>query len=126
MGRVANAAHNEQPADSYQLRRACPEVLKLCVNIKGIREQLSWALNGDSADAIDIHHKALLSEVEWIEGAAAREARARRWDLNLIEGLVQGESTKYTLRSEGSTSRRLHGSPGRQGFQGPGRDDVFV
>jgi hypothetical protein len=31
------------------LRRACAE---LCVNIEDIREQLSWVLNGDSAEAI--------------------------------------------------------------------------
>jgi hypothetical protein len=38
MRRVANAAHEEQPANSYELRRACAE---LCVYIEGIREQLS-------------------------------------------------------------------------------------
>jgi hypothetical protein len=48
MRRVANAAHEEQPANSYELRRACAE---LCVNIEGIREQLSWALNGNDAEA---------------------------------------------------------------------------
>jgi hypothetical protein len=68
IGRVANAAHEEQLANSYELRRACAE---LCVNIKDIREQLSWALNGASAEAIKSHRKALLSEVERIEGAAA-------------------------------------------------------
>jgi hypothetical protein len=52
MGRVVNAAHKEQLVNSYQVGRACPEVLQLCVNIQGIREQLSWALDGDSADAI--------------------------------------------------------------------------
>jgi hypothetical protein len=67
MGRVANAAHEEQPANDYQLRRACPEVLKLCVNIKGIREQLSWALNGDSADTTKSHRIVLFSEIERIQ-----------------------------------------------------------
>jgi hypothetical protein len=52
IGRVADAAHEEQPVNSYQLRRACPEVLLLCVNIQGIREQLSWALSDDSANAL--------------------------------------------------------------------------
>jgi hypothetical protein len=33
MGRVANAAHKKQPANSYQLRRAWPEVQKLYLNI---------------------------------------------------------------------------------------------
>jgi hypothetical protein len=33
IGPVADAAHEEQPVNSYQLRRACPEVLQLCVNI---------------------------------------------------------------------------------------------
>ncbi len=70
--RVTNAAHEEQSANSYELRRACAE---LCVNIEDIREQLSWALNGDSDEAIKSHRKALLSEVERIEGAAAREAQ---------------------------------------------------
>ncbi len=36
MWKVANAAHEKQPANSYKLRRACPDVLKLCMNIKGI------------------------------------------------------------------------------------------
>jgi hypothetical protein len=60
------------------------------VNIQGIQEQLSWALSDDSADAIKSHRQALLSEVEQVEGAAVREARTRGWDLNVIEGLVQG------------------------------------
>jgi len=77
IGRGANTAHEEQPVSSYQLRRACPEVLQLCVSIQGIREQLSWALSDDSADAIKSHRQALLSEVERVEGAAVREARTR-------------------------------------------------
>ncbi len=90
----------EQPVNSYQLRRACPEVLQLCMNIQGIREQLSWALSDNSADGIKSHHQALLSEVERIEGAAVLEARARGWDLHVIEGLVQEmlACAKSTLR----------------------------
>jgi hypothetical protein len=74
MGRVANAAHKKHPVNSYQLRRACREVQKLYLNIQGIQDQLSWAINGNSADAIESHRQALLSEVGRIEGAAAREA----------------------------------------------------
>jgi hypothetical protein len=59
------------------------------VNIEDIRKRLSWALNGDSAEAIKSHRKALLSEVERIEGAAAREARTRGWDLNEIKDLTR-------------------------------------
>jgi hypothetical protein len=105
MRRVANAAHEKQPANSYELRRACPDVLELCMSIKGIPEQLSWALNGDSADAIKSHRKALLSEVERIKGAAAREAWTRGWDFNVIEDLVQGilACAKCTLREADST-----------------------
>ncbi len=105
IGRVPNAAHEKQPANSYELRRACPDVLKLCVSIKGIREQLNWALNGNSADAIKSHRKALLSEVERIEGAAAREAQTRGWDLKEIKDLVRGmlAETQYTLREADST-----------------------
>ncbi len=61
-------------ANNYELRRACAE---LCVSIEDIRERLSWALNGDSVEAIKSHRKALLSEVEQIEGAAAREAQTK-------------------------------------------------
>ncbi len=68
IARVANAAHQERPANSYELRRTCAE---LCVNIEDVREQLSWALNGNSAEAIKSHRKVLLSEVERIEGPAA-------------------------------------------------------
>jgi hypothetical protein len=64
------------------MRRACAE---LCVGIENIRERLSWALDGDSVEAIESHRKALLSEVERIEGAAAREAQTRGWDLNEIK-----------------------------------------
>jgi hypothetical protein len=75
------------------------------VSIKGIREQLNWALNGNSADAIKSHRKALLSEVERIEGAAAREAQTRGWDLKEIKDLVRGmlAETQYTLREADST-----------------------
>jgi hypothetical protein len=102
IGRVANAVHEEQPANSYELRRACAE---LCVNIEDIREQLSWALNGNSIEAIKSHRKALLSEVEWIEGAAAREAWTRGWDLNEIEDLMRRllAMTQCTLREADST-----------------------
>ncbi len=86
IARVANAAHEERPANSYELRRACAE---LCVNIEDIRSRLSWALNGDSTEAIKSHRKVLLSEVERIEGAAAREARTRGWNLNKIEDLTR-------------------------------------
>jgi hypothetical protein len=48
--------------------------MRLYLNIQGIRDQLSWALSGNSADAIESHRQALLSEVGRIEGAAAREA----------------------------------------------------
>ncbi len=41
------------------------------MSIEDIRKRLSWALNGDSVEAIKSHRKALLSEVERIEGAAA-------------------------------------------------------
>ncbi len=71
------------------------------MNIQGIREQLSWALSDDGADAIKSHRQALLSEVEQVKGAAVREARTRGWDLNVIEGLVQGmlACAKSTLRA---------------------------
>jgi hypothetical protein len=82
----ANAAHQERPANNYELRRVCAE---LCVGIENIREQLSWALNGDSVEAIESHREALLSKVERIEGAAAREAQTRGWDLNEIKDLMR-------------------------------------
>jgi hypothetical protein len=87
-------------ASTSRIRGASPEIQKLYLNIQGIQEQLSWALDGDSTDAIEIHCQALHSEVERIEGAAAGEARMRGWDLNVIKGLVQGvlESTSHTLR----------------------------
>ncbi len=102
IARAMNAAHEEQPANGYELRRACAE---LCVNIEDIRKRLCWALNGDSAEAIKSHRKALLSEVERIEGAAAREARTRGWDLNKIEDLMRRllAKTQCTLREADST-----------------------
>ncbi len=102
IARVANATHEEQPANGYELRRACAE---LCVNIEDIRKRLSWALNGDRAEAIKSHRKALLSEVERIEGAAALEARTRGWDLNEIEDLMRRmlAVTQCTLREADST-----------------------
>jgi hypothetical protein len=39
MGQVANAAREKQPADGYQLRRACPEVQKLYFRAS----EISWA-----------------------------------------------------------------------------------
>jgi hypothetical protein len=75
------------------------------VNIEDIRDQLSWALKGDSAEAIKSHRKALHSEVERIEGAAAREARTRGWDLNEIEDLMRRmlAETQCALREADST-----------------------
>ncbi len=88
------------------MRRAFAE---LCVNIEGIREQLSWALDSDSAEAIESHRKALLSEVERIEGAAAREARTRGWDLNETEDLTRRMlvETQCTLREADRTLSEL-------------------
>jgi hypothetical protein len=70
------------------------------LNIQGIREQLNCALDDNSANAIESHCQALLSGVERIEGAAAREAQAKGWDLNMIKGLVQGvlEYMRCTLQ----------------------------
>ncbi len=75
------------------------------MNIEGIREQLSWVLNGGDAKAIKSHRKALLSEVEPIEGAAAQEARMRGWDLNEIEDLMRRmlAETQCTLSEADST-----------------------
>jgi hypothetical protein len=99
---LADASVEERPANSYELRRACAE---LCVNIEDIRERLSWALNGDSAEAIKSHRKVLLSEVERFEGAAAREARTKGWDLNEIEDLTRRmlAEAQCTLREADST-----------------------
>jgi hypothetical protein len=68
------------------------------LNILGIQERLSWALDDGSADVIEIHHHALHFEVRRIEEAATREAQARGWDLNVIKDLVQMlESTRHSL-----------------------------
>ncbi|MFN9908953.1 MAG: hypothetical protein ACK56F_22995, partial [bacterium] len=96
--RTANAAHQEQRAKSYKMRRTCAE---LCLGIEDFLEPLSRALKGDSVKAIESHRKALLSEVERIEGAAAREAQTRGWDLNEIKDLMRRMLTKTqdTLRA---------------------------
>ncbi len=39
IARNANAAHQERPANNYELRRACAE---LCVGIENIQERLRW------------------------------------------------------------------------------------
>ncbi|MFN9980813.1 MAG: hypothetical protein ACK53Y_12890, partial [bacterium] len=41
IAQIANAAHQERLAKSYEMRRACAE---LCVGIENIRERLSWEL----------------------------------------------------------------------------------
>ncbi|MFN9907520.1 MAG: hypothetical protein ACK56F_15585, partial [bacterium] len=70
------------------------------MGIEDFRELLSRALKGDSVKAIESHRKALLSEVERIEGAAAREAQTRGWDLNEIKDLMRTMlvETQCTLR----------------------------
>jgi hypothetical protein len=106
IGQVTSTAHEKQPADRCGLQRACQEIRELYSNILGMRQGLSCRLGrGDSADAIKSHRKALLSEVERIEGAAAREAQTRGWDLNAIEDLVQERlaETQCTLREVDST-----------------------
>ena len=84
------------------MRRACAE---LCVGIENFRERLSWELDGDSVEAIESHRKTLLSEVEGIEGAAAREAQTRGWDLNEIKDLMRRmlAGAQCTLREADST-----------------------
>ncbi|MFO0005222.1 MAG: hypothetical protein ACK559_29255, partial [bacterium] len=78
IARTANAAHQERAAKSYnEMRRACAE---LCLGTEKFREQLSRELDGGSVEAIESYRKALLSEVERIEGAAAREAQTRGQD----------------------------------------------
>jgi hypothetical protein len=75
------------------------------VGIKNIRERLSWALKGDSVEAIESHREALLSEAERIEGAAAQEAQTRGWDLNEIKDLLRRmlAETQCMLRAADST-----------------------
>ncbi len=75
------------------------------MGIEGFRERLSWALEGDSVEAIESHREALLSEVERIEGAAAREAQTRGRDLNEVKELMRRMlvETQCTLRAADST-----------------------
>ncbi len=75
------------------------------MGIEDFRERLSWAFDGDSAEAIESHRKALLSEVVRIEGAAAREAQTRGWDLNEIKDLMRRmlAETQCTLQAADST-----------------------
>jgi hypothetical protein len=55
IAQIANAAHQERLAKSYEMRRACAE---LCVGIENIRERLSWELDGDSVEAVESHREA--------------------------------------------------------------------
>ncbi len=75
------------------------------MGIEGFRERLSWALKGDSVEAIESQREALLSEVERIEGAAAREAQTRGRDLNEVKELMRRMlvGTQCMLRAAGST-----------------------
>ena len=99
IARTANAAHQEESAKSYdEMRRACAE---LCLGTEKFLEPLNRALKGDSVKAIKSHREALLSEVERIEGAAAREAQARGQDLNEVKELMRRMLTRTqdTLRA---------------------------
>ncbi|MFN9908212.1 MAG: hypothetical protein ACK56F_19125, partial [bacterium] len=98
IARTANAAHQEQSAKRYEMRSVCAE---LCKGIGDFLEPLSRALKGDSVEAIESHRKALISEVERIEGAAAREAQTRGQDLNEVKELMRRMLTKTqdTLRA---------------------------
>jgi hypothetical protein len=69
------------------------------LNILGIREQLSWALDDGNADVIEIHRHALHFEVRRIEEAATREAQARGWDLNVFWDLVQRMHKPFAAKS---------------------------
>jgi hypothetical protein len=74
MGLVTNATQENQPLNSDQLRKACREIRDQHLNIQGIQERLSWALDDDIVDAIESHGQALLSEVRRIEEVATPEA----------------------------------------------------
>jgi hypothetical protein len=77
------------PPTGMMLRRDVPEVQQADKYICGVRTWLKQAIDARRAEAIKSYRRALHSGLLRLEDAATRAAQARRWDLSLVDVLIQ-------------------------------------
>jgi hypothetical protein len=82
------------------LRGAGSELEQLCNYMCSVGTKLHEAIRSRNADSIKSYRRALKSGVAQIQEAAAREAGARDWDPDALEGMLQEaeESTSGLLQ----------------------------
>jgi hypothetical protein len=71
------------------LRRGVPEVQQEDEYVCRVSTWLKNAINTRRAEAIKSYRRALYSRLLQLEDAATRAAQARRWDLSLVDVLMQ-------------------------------------
>jgi hypothetical protein len=97
------------------LRRDVPEVQQADEYMCRVSTWLKQAIDARRAEAIKSYRRALRSGLLRLEDAATRAAQARRWDLSLVDALMQDVdgSTAYLLREAGRMVQELAGEDRR-------------
>jgi hypothetical protein len=97
------------------LRRDVPEVQQADEYVSRVSTWLKQAIDMRRAEAIKSYRRALHSRILRLEDAATRAAQARRWDLSLVDVLMQDVdgSTADLLREAGRMVEELAGEDRR-------------
>ena len=97
------------------LRRDVPEVQQADEYVSRVSTWLKQAIDARRAEAIKSYRRALHSGILCLEDAATRAAQARRWDLSLVDVLMQDVdgSTADLLREAGRMVQELAGEDRR-------------
>jgi hypothetical protein len=97
------------------LRRDVPEVQQADEYVSRVSTWLKQAIDTRRAEAIKSYRRALHSGLLRLEDAATRAAQARRWDLSLVDVLMQDVdgSTADLLREAGRMVQELAGEDRR-------------
>jgi hypothetical protein len=93
------------------LRRDVPEVQQADEYVSRVSTWLKQAIDARRVEAIKSYRRALHSGLLRLEDAATRAAQARRWDLSLVDVLMQDVdgSTADLLREAGRMVQELAG-----------------
>jgi hypothetical protein len=99
------------PPTVMMLRRDVPEVQQADKYVCRVSTWLKQAIDARRAEAIKSYRRALHSGLLRLEDAATRAAQARRWDLSLVDVLMQDVdgSTADLLREAGRMVQELAG-----------------
>ena len=97
------------------LRRDVPEVQQADEYVSRVSTWLKQAIDARRAEAIKSYRRALHSGILRLEDAATRAAQARRWDISLVDGMMQDVegSTADLMREAGRMIQELAGESRR-------------